>query len=310
MSRHSKNNTANSVFTYAERQKLSKEYGSATSRIGQDSQRTFEQCHLCLMKATQPVSCLSGHIFCRDCIVTNLAEQIKARMDATARTEYNQLREDTNQVLKKRNLESAEVTNFEKDAFELGSSSKLKEHLKEFKMKTQFTEEDYEELKKQQIVRNIKDQKPMAFDDPNVKNALVQTSFWMAEADKERQAQLDRAGVKANAPEKIAKCMICPGDNKHPIKKKQLFDLKFENGEFVCYASRKQLKFQKIVGLRTCGHVFIADEFDRFVKKESKQCHCGKAFLTEDIVNIEPAYSAFAKHNAVEAKVYQPHFAV
>lgn len=310
MSRHSKNNTANSVFTYAERQKLAKEYGSAKSRIGQDSQRTFEQCHLCLMKAAQPVCCLEGHIFCKDCIMSNMLDQKKALKEAAAKKEYNQLREDTNEVLKKRNLESAEISNFEKDAFELGSSTKLKEHLKEFKMKSQFTEEDYEELKKQKIIKNIQDQKPMAFDDPDVKQGLVQTSFWMAEADKERKAQLERAAIKASDKDKPSDRMVCPGDNKHTIKLKDFFHLKFENGEFTCYASKKQLKFQKIVGLRTCGHVFIQEEFERFVNNQNKTCYCGKQYLDGDAIKIEPAHSAFSKHNAVEAKVYQPHFAV
>jgi nitric oxide synthase-interacting protein len=310
MSRHSKNNTANSVFTYAERQKLAKDYGSAKSRIGQDSQRTFEQCHLCLTTANEPVCCLEGHIFCKDCIMSNMLEQKKALKQAAVTREHDQLREDTSEVLKKRNLESAEISNFEKDAFELGSSSKLKEHLKEFKMKAQFTEEDYVELKRQRTIQNIKDQKPMAFDDPDVKNGMVQTSFWMAEADKERKAQLDKAGALEGAKSIKPERMICPGDNKHSIKLKDFFHLKFENGGFLCYASKKQLKFQKIIGLRTCGHVYIAEEFDRFVQKESQKCYCGKEFLEGDIIKIEPAHSAFSKHNSVEAKVYQPHFAV
>jgi hypothetical protein len=47
MSRHSKNCTAGSVFTYSEKQKLIKEAGSTgfgtnTARIGSDSQKRFD----------------------------------------------------------------------------------------------------------------------------------------------------------------------------------------------------------------------------------------------------------------------------
>ena len=77
MSRHSRNNTANSVFTYAEKKMLDKDYGVKKSRIGQDSQRSFEQCHLCLYNVSDPVSCLKGHIFCKDCIMNNMLEQKK-----------------------------------------------------------------------------------------------------------------------------------------------------------------------------------------------------------------------------------------
>jgi len=77
MSRHSKNNTANSVFTYAEKQKLENVYGTQKVRLGQDSQRRFEQCHLCLQKAKNPVICAKGHIFCKNCITENLLSQKK-----------------------------------------------------------------------------------------------------------------------------------------------------------------------------------------------------------------------------------------
>jgi len=41
MSKHSKNNTSSSVFTYMERQKLKSTYGSQSSRVGQDSIKPF-----------------------------------------------------------------------------------------------------------------------------------------------------------------------------------------------------------------------------------------------------------------------------
>ena len=52
MSRHSKNCTASSIFTYAEKQKLLKDgasgFGTARVRVGVDSQKKFDQCELCL----------------------------------------------------------------------------------------------------------------------------------------------------------------------------------------------------------------------------------------------------------------------
>jgi hypothetical protein len=41
MSKHSKNNTSASVFTYGERQMLKGLYGTVEQRLGQDSQKTF-----------------------------------------------------------------------------------------------------------------------------------------------------------------------------------------------------------------------------------------------------------------------------
>ena len=79
MSRHSKNNTANSCFTYGEKLMLKDLYGTKKSRIGLDSQRQFEMCNLCLKRIISPMVCERGHIFCKNCIVINLVNQKKDR---------------------------------------------------------------------------------------------------------------------------------------------------------------------------------------------------------------------------------------
>lgn len=79
MSRHSKNNTANSVFTYGERKKLKQlnEWGEVTTRIGSDSQKKFEQCNICLKRMEEPTVCNKGHTFCYPCIIENIFTQKK-----------------------------------------------------------------------------------------------------------------------------------------------------------------------------------------------------------------------------------------
>ena len=79
MSRHSKNNTANSVFTYGEKKMLQDVYGTIRGRIGQDSQKKFESCFLCLQRVIEPHCCEKGHIFCKDCIYENLIVQKKEK---------------------------------------------------------------------------------------------------------------------------------------------------------------------------------------------------------------------------------------
>ncbi|KAF7792935.1 hypothetical protein EIP86_004038 [Pleurotus ostreatoroseus] len=55
MTKHSKNNTASSIFSYAEYKKL--DYG--TKR-----------------KAREPVACTHGHLFCKECVYTDLVTQL------------------------------------------------------------------------------------------------------------------------------------------------------------------------------------------------------------------------------------------
>lgn len=69
MSKHSKNCTSSSVFTYRERQKLKGVYGTNESRIGQDSIKKFEMCTICNNSLIEPTCCDQGHMFCRPCVV-------------------------------------------------------------------------------------------------------------------------------------------------------------------------------------------------------------------------------------------------
>lgn len=90
MSRHSKNNTAHSIFTYHER-KLVKDVGTLKERLGSESQRQFHFCWLCLHTAVKPVCTPAGYLYCRRCIILNLAEQKKNRDKDEAVYELQQL---------------------------------------------------------------------------------------------------------------------------------------------------------------------------------------------------------------------------
>ena len=77
MAKHSKNNCNNSVFTYVERKMLKQQllWGDIVERIGQDSQKLFEQCSICLSFAINPVCCPKGSIFCKKCLLENFLFQ-------------------------------------------------------------------------------------------------------------------------------------------------------------------------------------------------------------------------------------------
>jgi len=70
MTKHSKNNTASSVFSYAEYKKL--DYGTKRQRLGNESMRPFNACCLCLERARTPLACGEGHLFCTECVFTDL----------------------------------------------------------------------------------------------------------------------------------------------------------------------------------------------------------------------------------------------
>ncbi|KAI6145175.1 hypothetical protein BKA82DRAFT_4170659 [Pisolithus tinctorius] len=102
MTKHSKNNTASSVFSYAEKQKT--EYGTKRQRLGNESMRNFDACALCLQRARDPVACDQGHLFCKECVYTDLLTQKKDMKRQKERLE--KLRKEADEE-KERALEAA-----------------------------------------------------------------------------------------------------------------------------------------------------------------------------------------------------------
>ncbi|ODN74410.1 hypothetical protein L202_06813 [Cryptococcus amylolentus CBS 6039] len=70
---HAKNNTTQSTLTYYERSLLRKESGAR--RLGGESFKPLDSCYLCLSQVTDPVACPQGHIYCRECCLSNLISQ-------------------------------------------------------------------------------------------------------------------------------------------------------------------------------------------------------------------------------------------
>lgn len=77
MVRHSRNNTASASFTKAEYSMLGERWGSKKIKLGAESFKQFDQCSLCLNSANNPVLCLQGHLFCKECIYSALLDQKK-----------------------------------------------------------------------------------------------------------------------------------------------------------------------------------------------------------------------------------------
>ncbi|RDA87510.1 hypothetical protein CP532_1609 [Ophiocordyceps camponoti-leonardi (nom. inval.)] len=74
---HSKRNTSRPVFTSHERAVAKSNWASSSARLTRDSFLPFGCCGLCLGVARDPVSCIGGDIFCRECALTNILAQKK-----------------------------------------------------------------------------------------------------------------------------------------------------------------------------------------------------------------------------------------
>ncbi|KAJ2796264.1 hypothetical protein H4S07_006272 [Coemansia furcata] len=110
MVRHSKNNTASGVFTYAERQMV--DYGTKTKRLGSDSKRAFDACYLCLATARTPMVCPSGHISCKECVMQSILEQKKTIERAKQEYAEFQAQQASELAEQQRDRDDAEVQRY------------------------------------------------------------------------------------------------------------------------------------------------------------------------------------------------------
>lgn len=72
-----KRNTSRPVFTAHERNLAKAAWGSSTARLSRESFLPFASCGLCLEPAIDPVACIHGDIFCRECALSNIVAQKK-----------------------------------------------------------------------------------------------------------------------------------------------------------------------------------------------------------------------------------------
>jgi nitric oxide synthase-interacting protein len=176
MARHSKNNTANCIFTYGERQKLKSmnEWGEVSSRIGADSQKKFEQCNLCLKRLEDPVACPKGHVFCKTCIIENLfmqKKEIKQKIKHWEEENNKKLNTSQSEIISSK-IES--LKRFEDDIVENEKDDKdTYKHLPAM-VDSELSNDKHkmiEELKeKRRLLQNKED-----------KNELTKNCFWLPE---------------------------------------------------------------------------------------------------------------------------------
>ena len=286
MSRHSKNNTASSIFTYGEKQKL-KEYGTLKQRIGQDSQRKFEMCHLCLHKVENPKSCEEGHIFCNDCIVEYLVNEKKR---------LKKLVEEYEDKIKAVESKKGEETQRNKEKF-ISDNEKIDKVTKNSKNMPRGINDPTEE---EEIINKIKSSQMNTL--MTEKSELIRENFWIPETNRKPEDILG---------ERPSDKILCPASRNHPISYKKIYKAQFcEDTEknFVCYSCKKEMKFQKVLMGRKCGHVFCKVCMEKLCLKEGKCMMCNLPVKKEDVIAITEGFTSFIMHNNVEAERYQPAF--
>eukprot|EP01111_Echinosteliopsis_oligospora_P011728 TRINITY_DN3930_c0_g1_i1.p1 TRINITY_DN3930_c0_g1~~TRINITY_DN3930_c0_g1_i1.p1 ORF type:complete len:314 (-),score=83.46 TRINITY_DN3930_c0_g1_i1:290-1231(-) len=299
MARHAKNNTASAVFTYYERSLL--KYGTQKQRLGRDSMKHFDDCCLCLQPVCDPLSCLKGHLFCKECIYENLLAQkkdMKRNLKLYAAQQIDQK--------EKFAIEEAEKKVAEIAAFGKSECGILPDNQPVFRPKL---DEDAEADKPPPPSMS----KQLVAYDPNKPPTMIANQ---GDADKEK-LQLNSFWVPSLTPsaapqlmEKPVKETYCVEGN-HPVRLKKLIKVKFTiisqieksdknnvaNAKYCCPVCRKTLTdAPKAVLLKTCGHVMCLGCCEKF--RDEKICTvCDMPFRIDDIIRLQSGGTGFAGHD-------------
>jgi nitric oxide synthase-interacting protein len=272
MSRHAKNNTASSYFTYAERQKL--KYGTQKQRVGRDSLPNFDWCNLTLATAVQPVVTPEGYMYSKEAIYENLLAQ-KKENDRKKKLWEEQQKRIVNDAQRKEDEEKlAQVEQFMKSE----NAVALPLPQKERKRGTERTEE--EELK--QRVRE------------HAKNLRA---FWVPGKT---------PTIEESVLPKPSSATHDPMTN-HPLRLKELLPIEFapvENvnardaeklGKWMCPVCFSILSNRmKLTVLRTSSKVMCHGCYEKFVVPEMKDPINGKRVREKDVIHLKSPGTGFS----------------
>ncbi|VDB96536.1 unnamed protein product [Peniophora sp. CBMAI 1063] len=301
MTKHSKNNTASSIFSYAEYKKLP--YGTKRQRLGNESMRRFDACSLCLQRARDPVACQEGHLFCKECAYNDLLTQKKDIKKQKERLEAMKRDAEEEKARAKAAARERVLAEFERSHIGLAATSTVSTSAKD-------TNEQ----------RGTK--RKFAFD-----SSAAEKSALEAEEAAARQIEREQAeALKAKLPDfwlpsltptysttgpptslqDVKVQTTCRGGNPaHHLALKNLIPVKFdllpaeskreEDARAICLSCKKELSNNmRLFLMKPCSHVACKTCTDTLVK-QSKQCTvCDKELADKDIVEMKREGTGFA----------------
>ncbi|XP_055608149.1 nitric oxide synthase-interacting protein homolog [Uranotaenia lowii] len=289
MTRHARNCTAGTVYTYHEKKKdaASSGFGTATHRIGKDSVKNFDCCSLTLQPCRNPVITKDGYLFDKEAILTYII---------TKKTEYTRKMKEYEKQVKQEEEDQAEKAN--------------------------------EETKKQvdkfiSIEKNIvstKSSKPIE-EQPSTSGAISNVSlgkrkelpaFWVpSQTPAAKIAKLDKPDSK----------IYCPVSGK-PLKAKDLLEVKFtlvkdpsdkksliaKENRYMCAVTHDILNNSvPCAVLKTTGDVVTIECVEKIIKKDMIHPLTNDKLQESDIIPLQRGGTGFSTTNeSLEAKHERP----
>lgn len=307
MTKHSKNNTASSIFSYAEYKKL--DYGTKRQRLGNESMRRFDACALCLQRAREPLACHEGHLFCKECVYTDLLTQKKDIKRQKGKLELLKREAEEERSRAKEAARERVLLEFEKgqraaapsSVLAATTSGKASEDPSGKKRKFDFDSSTVETLAREAeeaALRHIEREQAEA-----LKNKLP--DFWLP--------SLTPTYTSSGPPRSLEDVKLqtaCHGGiPAHLLRMKSLLPLEFSfhNGsgssttptddkqDPICPCCKKTLSNNSLIYfMKPCGHVVCKTCTDTLVKPALQCIVCDKQLKAEDVIELQREGTGFA----------------
>lgn len=293
-----KRNTSLAFFTAHERNELKSSWGSRSTRLTRDSFLPFGSCQLCLLPARDPVSCPGhGHLFCRECALSNLLAQNKELKRLKREAEQRKLEDSEEKEIEDAEAQARAVEEFEKvqAGLSVRSSSGLGERIVGRKDGKVTIEQDVEGGNKG-VKRKLEIDEAELKDLANANNSSKNRkkgdissadlpAFWVPG----KTPSAHKADVKP--PKQHPTCPAAAADQPHEFALKTLVSVHFtedkqangrSSGEAAdasiptrtCPSCNKSLSnATKAVLAKPCGHVVCKPCSDKFQRAADKSAH-------------------------------------
>ncbi len=183
--------------------------------------------------------CPKGHLFCKECIIGNLLVQkkeIKKRIKTWQNQQKKLSLEEDSKLRKEKQIKMDSLKAIEDNIAKVDTETNIENFLPDdtiLQMKT--IEEVAESKNKIKLIE---------------KSEMIENCFWLPE----RTPEFNK--IDTRRPSELLYCPL--KDNDHAIKLKNLISLKLkeeDSEKYSCSVCHRDLSVQKIVALRTCGHV-------------------------------------------------------
>ncbi|RDL34389.1 Nitric oxide synthase-interacting protein-like protein [Venustampulla echinocandica] len=329
---HSKRNTSRAVFTSHERSLAKSAWSSTSARLSRDSFLPFASCRLCLIPATDPVSCSHGDIFCRECALSNILAQ-KQEIKRLAKLKEKEDKEAVEQGdLEEEEAGRRAVQEFEK--IQMGLEAKMGESSSSKKIigrqagkilveevaDSKRGEKRKFELDEDELLRIAREERTKARKAIDEEKASKTTlpSFWVPSITPSSNTNTTLHNI-AKKSKQSPVCPASPADKPHHYSLHELVTVAFteekdtttRKSQRICPSCKKGLSnTSKAMLAKPCGHVICKSCVGRFmtpsgiydphapeIDQNAIYCYVCEADLTE-----KPVISSGRSLNKSESK--------